>query len=409
MVLVVTVGQASVYAGAPDRSHRLLGSLAAGQSLVVSGLAADEVVSVQNDGGSFSYTFTINAEPTPPTSSTTTTSEPASTTTSTSAGHFNERGDDDDDSPTTSEPTTSTSEPTTSTSEPAPTSTVPADLSSVAVVWSCTGSPCPWGTSLRGNAAVWPAQWSPGSSRLGYTTSAPVYLPAAAANGMVLVVTVGQASVYAGAPDRSHRLLGSLAAGQSLVVSGLAADEVVSVQNDGGSFSYTFTINAEPTPPTSSTTTTTTTTVPVPPTCTDPLTCDVVTSIRARWRCNIEGCTWADWVGGVINWPSWAAYESNGRSNDASRTVYSESGELLYPYMGSWAHGCTVTAVFEYVLIIEWERGTNGWRSTYLSPGQSHTISLTSPEDGALIETPDTPTTFGVRLTNCTPQPVDKS
>lgn len=67
-----------------------------------------------------------------------------------------------------------------------------------------------------------------------------------------------------------------------------------------------------------------------------------------------------------------------------------------------------MTAVEGEVLIIEWERGVNWWRSTYLSPGQSHTIELTSPEDGAMLETPDTPTEFTVALRNCTPQPVLK-
>jgi hypothetical protein len=225
---------------------------------------------------------------------------------------------------------------------------------------------------------------------------------------MTLTIRSGQAALYAGTPNASsHRLVGSLSAGQSFTVSGLSDGEVLSVQNDNASFTYAFTTGSQPPVPT--TTTVTTTTTPAPATCTDPLTCNVVTSIRARWRCNIPGCTDSDWIGGAIAWPSWAAYESNARQGGSSRTVYSEfGGEVLYPYMGAWADGCTVTAVFEYVLIVEWQRGTDTWRSTYLSPGQSHTIQLVSPEDGALIETPDTPTTFGVRLTNCTPAPVPK-
>ena len=81
---------------------------------------------------------------------------------------------------------------------------------------------------------------------------------------------------------------------------------------------------------------------------------------------------------------------------------------MLYPYMGAWADGCVVTAVFENVLIIEWQRGSDAWSAILLAPGESHTIVLESPEDGALIETPDTPTTFGVRLENCTPEPVER-
>ncbi len=55
--------------------------------------------------------------------------------------------------------------------------------------------------------------------------------------------------------------------------------------------------------------------------------------------------------------------------------------------MGAWADGCEVTAVSGLVLIIEWERGTDQWRETYLDPGESHVIDLVSPEDGAMIET----------------------
>jgi hypothetical protein len=76
--------------------------------------------------------------------------------------------------------------------------------------------------------------------------------------------------------------------------------------------------------------------------------------------------------------------------------------------MGSWADGCRITAVFDTVLIVEWRRGSDAWRSTYLAPGQSYEISLISPEDNVLLETPDTPTTFGIRLENCTPQVIDK-
>ncbi|WP_162942258.1 hypothetical protein [Desertimonas flava] len=111
----------------------------------------------------------------------------------------------------------------------------------------------------------------------------------------------------------------------------------------------------------------------------------------------------------MIAWPSWSAYSDNGRNGNDARIVYSLDGEQLFPYMGAWANGCVVTAVFDYVLVIEWQRGTNDWRSTYLAPGESHTISLIEPEDNALIETPDSPTTFGIRLENCDPQPLGSS
>ncbi len=149
----------------------------------------------------------------------------------------------------------------------------------------------------------------------------------------------------------------------------------------------------------------TTTSVPsTPPGCTDPLTCNPVTSMQAHWICNTPGCTAAPWIGTVINWPSWAAYDNNAAVGEFSRTTYTPAGERLYPYMGPWADGCRVTAVSGIVLIVEWQRGSGVWRSTYLSAGESHTIDLIGAEDNVLLESPDTPDDFSVSLSNCTPQ-----
>jgi hypothetical protein len=172
---------------------------------------------------------------------------------------------------------------------------------------------------------------------------------------------------------------------------GVAPGEVLSFEDDGA---FTYAIEEVDSGPSDD--------------CTDPLTCDPVDSIRSFWRCDIPDCNSEDWHGGVIAWPEWAAYESNRRAGSRSRSVYTYNGEKLYAYMGSWADGCEITAVEGQVLIIEWQRGTETWRSTYLSPGQTYTIDLVGSEDGALIETPDTPTDFSITLRNCTPQPVPK-
>ncbi len=146
-----------------------------------------------------------------------------------------------------------------------------------------------------------------------------------------------------------------------------------------------------------------------PEPCDDPTTCNPVSSIPSFWRCNLPGCTYPDWVGSVISWPSWSAFENNNRAGSQSRTVYSDQGDILYPYMGSWANGCQVNVITGTVLIIEWQRGTDVWRETVLTPTQSHTITLTSPEDGAMIEIPDGyPPEFTVSLANCTPQIIEK-
>ncbi|MCB0184697.1 MAG: hypothetical protein KDE31_10545, partial [Caldilineaceae bacterium] len=202
--------------------------------------------------------------------------------------------------------------------------------------------------------------------------------------------------------------MATLAAGQSHLITGLTTGEVVSAQG-GQTFTYTLT---EPTPATATPTVTpvatdvTPTATPVP--CVDPTTCNPVSSIGAFWRCNTPGCTDADWVGSVISWPSWSAFEDNGRTGNQSRTVYSAQGDLLYPYMGPWANGCQITAVSGTALIIEWQRGTNVWREIPVPPGQSHTIALTSPEDGVVIEGPPPPG-FSVSIKNCNPQVIEKT
>jgi hypothetical protein len=190
----------------------------------------------------------------------------------------------------------------------------------------------------------------------------------------------------------SHRFIAGLGSGESTVLPALGAGEVFSIQS-GDSFTYTLT-PGEPVPP-------------VDPPCTDPMTCDPVEWIPALWRCNVPECTaLGDWVGGVIAWPSWSAYASNGRSGDDSRTVYDHDGNKLYAYMGPWADGCQVTAVTGQILIIEWERGTNEWRETVIGPGQTYTIDLVGPENGAMLETPNNMEPFTASIANCTPQPI---
>jgi hypothetical protein len=70
--------------------------------------------------------------------------------------------------------------------------------------------------------------------------------------------------------------------------------------------------------------------------------------------------------------------------------------------MGAWADECQVSVVSGFVVIIEWKRGTDVWRETFLNAGESYTIDLVSLEDGALIE--GAQTGFSVLLSNCDPQ-----
>jgi hypothetical protein len=130
-------------------------------------------------------------------------------------------------------------------------------------------------------------------------------------------------------------------------------------------------------------------------------------STRALWRCNrTPGCFSEPWTGAVIAWPAWSAHQSNGRTGNVLRYVYTTGGKPLYPYMGAWAEGCKVTAASGAVVVVEWQRGASEWRETKLGPGESHVIHLVPPEDGALIESPEGTQEFSVSLDSCTPQQI---
>ncbi|WP_433169159.1 PKD domain-containing protein [Kribbella sp. CA-247076] len=336
--ITITSGSAAVYAGPVGDSHSSLAALSAGDSYTVSSsLSSSSIVSVQA-GSAFEYTLTPGGPVTPP---------PAG------------------------------------------------DGEAARVTWTCTSSPCPWGPSDSGYAAVWPAETDPSRARYGYTASHDVYAPAPQVANWKITVTSGSATVFSGPVGDSHASLANLSAGQSYTVpTTLSGSSIVSVQS-GSPFEYAF-VPGPPVPPT-------------PPDCIDPTTCDPVSWVNARWRYVGTGENPGDWYGGVITWPVGTAYQGNGRSGDNARDVYSVSGVPLYPYMGAWADGCIVRAVTGRVLIVEWERGTDEWRETRLNPGQVHTISLSGSEDGAMIETDNNVEPFTVSVSNCTPRPLSES
>lgn len=148
--------------------------------------------------------------------------------------------------------------------------------------------------------------------------------------------------------------------------------------------------------------------------CSDPTSCSSnVSAYTALWKCtpvgsqDCQGPEGADWVGAVVNWPSWSAYQTNARTGSNSREVIAASGgQPLYPYMGAWADGCQVTALTPGVLIIEWKRGEDVWDENRLNVGQTYTIDLVSPQDNAMIEGDNGVTSFRVALNNCNPQPL---
>jgi hypothetical protein len=467
-VVQLSAGTASLYAGLPlGGSHRVLTTIGAGGTFTVSGLADGEVLSVQG-GATFSYQITlptVSPPPPPPTN-------------------------------------------------PPPTPPPASGNASVAVTWTCTGSPCPWGATDAGIALEWPNVPERVNQRYGYTTDKGVYLAAARANGATITLRSGNAGVYAGAPDAQHRLLTTLSAGGTFTVSGLASNEILSVQASAA-FTYDVTLPAytppPPPPPTAGTpsqavtwqctsspcpmgvsvsqqalvwpastnatkaklgytatqgvylphnwvagTTITVRSgtatayvdapnstlhnaittispggtytftaispgqvlsltgtaafeyeltlgafVPNPPT--PPA--NVILSTPTEWRCDFANCP-GNWYSHTIPWPSWSAYSDNARAGEKFRRTYGPNGEVIHPYMGKWAHGCRVTSVSGVVLIIEWQRGTETWRETYLDRNQTYTINLTPPFDGAMIESYDESPGFSVTLENCNPQPL---
>jgi hypothetical protein len=263
-----------------------------------------------------------------------------------------------------------------------------APVGSHALTWTCVGSPCPWGEAMSGHAVAWAADAGAVRTRLGYTASEAIYLPAVRANGAEIAIASGVARAQAGFPGAiGHRVLATIEEGQTYRVAGLGAGEVLSVQGDLP-FSYLVALPDRSEPPDA----------PAAPRR------DVVSAIRAFWRCHARDCSSADWTGAVVSWPAWSAHHSNARRGDQARAVFSAHGAPLYPYMGRWAHGCEVTAESGSVLIIEWKRGSDRWRETTLAPGQTHVIRLVPPENGAMIESYEGSPGFSVSLRNCTPR-----
>jgi hypothetical protein len=373
--LTVTIdsGNVRVYAGEPqESSHHRLALLSDGESFDVSGLGPDEVLSVQSDDP-----FTYHVAPT----------EPGDPGDQPDAG-TPDAGTGDAGTPDAGDPD----------APPPPDASVDARVppdgpasASQAITWTCTGRQCPFGPTLSGQALVWQVERGAITTHLGYTASETVYLFGSRANGADLWIDTGTADLIAGLPgDVWPRTLATLHAGDAFHVSGLGNAEVLSVQSDQP-FTYRISL-----PPASD--------PPGDPSSGGPG--DVMQAPPALWRCNVPDCWSDDWTGAAIAWPSWAAYPSNARPGNLSRSVFAWDDTPLYPYMGPWADGCEITGESGIARVIEWQRGTDQWRDTWLYPGQTHVIRLVPPEDGALIEGYDASPGFSVSVRNCTPQPL---
>jgi hypothetical protein len=388
--LTVTIdsGVVRVFAGNPqDSSHTRLADLEEGDSFDVSGLGDDEVLSVQSDDP-----FTYHVAPTDPASHPDAGTDDPPPDAGTDDPAPDAGADAGTDDPV---PDAGTDDPVPD-AGPAPDAPPPPDgpaSASHEITWTCIGRQCPFGPTLTAQAVVWQIERGAIATHLGYTASETAYLFGSQANGVELWIDTGTVDVQAGLPgDVWLRTLATLHAGQAFHVTGLGTGEVLSVRSDDP-FTYRVIVPPLGDPPGD-------------PASFDPPG-DTMQAIPSLWRCNdVPGCFSDDWTGAVIAWPSGAAFQSNDRPGNLSRSVFSWDDAPLYPYMGAWADGCEVTGQSGITRVIEWQRGSSQWRETWLYPGRSHVIHLVPPEDGALIEGFDASPGFSASFRNCTPQPL---
>ena len=162
---------------------------------------------------------------------------------------------------------------------------------------------------------------SPLTKRLGDTVSRGVYLRALKAMGVTVSVTRGMVTIFAGTIDSpSHRPLATLAAGRSHRITNPHAGEVASVQGDA-EFSDAIKTPAARIQP-----------LRLP--CAHPTGFVRLSNRLQLLALHTPNCSSPPWVGDVIAWPSWAAYETQWQVRWLFANGALVRGEVLHPYMG---------------------------------------------------------------------------
>lgn len=337
-VVTSSSGSVTVRAGHPDASsHTTIATLSDGESYTVSGLAADEVLWISSLSN---FTFVVNLP-----------------------------------------------EPTTDPVDPVP--PVPG-LSSGFVSLNCTSSPCPWGPTPGSNALLWPDTVDSVTYRLGYTAASGIYLTSSYANGTIISIHSGSATLKAGNPDdTSFRSLGTLSAGQSMTVAGLLDGEVLSVLNNTSAFNYEAVL-AVPTDPTTD------------PTPTDPPPPGTETNSEfASLICNGDNCPWGPTPGThAIVWP------------DTSKPVYErfDYAATLGIYLPrAYADGATISVLSGTATLRAGIGNSPSFRTlASLSAGESYTVSGLSTGE-VISVTSDNSFSYATSLPASPPQPVGDS
>jgi hypothetical protein len=312
--ITILSGSASLRAGQPDADyHATLAELSIGDSFSVSGLVAGEVLLISSLSN-FSYLVDLQ--------------------------------ENNDTVPGDPEPLQGTS--------------------SEFVTLSCTSSPCPWGAAPGSNAVVWPDTSGTVTNRLGYTANESVYLESNFANGTVITIYSGSASLSAGNPnDASFRSLGTLSAGQSMTVSGIINGEVLAVLNNSSTFTYDAVLGeptSDPTTPDDGTT--------------DPGTPG--TSEFVSLICTGNKCPWGVTPGAnAVVWPQ--------ESMPVTRRVGYTANEGIY-LPSAYANGATVTISSGSAKITAGYSNAEYFRSlASLNTGETYTIGGLRPGEVVLV------------------------
>ena len=126
----------------------------------------------------------------------------------------------------------------------------------------------------------------------------------------------------------------------------------------------------------------------------------IVSSTIAHWHNSpTPPLDSSPWTGSVVEWPG-ASYRNNNRGGGGGQYLFEANvtphtnERPMWGYATDWMDGATIELLSgTNLLIIEWKRGTDTWRTTYLTTiGQTHTINLSDTTSGTIVGPTPAPT-----------------